>query len=144
MKILPCLLFSFLLVADQNKHPAFGNNSADFKLNLSEHRLTTNFGILIPSEIIKLLPEQEIEIRIPDGTLFKGTVTKTSMKEKYHFECFGELSSHSNAGFGFVITKDGIFGAIVMRDTDITYCVKYSTEANGYVLLKRITPTVIL
>lgn len=116
--------------------------NSELKLNLSEHHITTNLGILLPSEIIKLEPNNEVKIFLPDGTPFRGIVTKTNMKEKYHFECFGELYNSPNTGFGFVVTKDGVFGAVVMRDTDTIFYVKYSEEANGYILLKRITPTV--
>lgn len=123
---------------------ALDKSPAELKLALSERHLTTNIGVLLPSEIIKLEPNNEIKIYLPDGTLFRGTVSKSNMKERYHFECFGELHTLPNAGFGFVVTKDGIFGAIVMRDTDTIYHVKYSIEANGYVLLKRVTPSVIL
>ena len=118
--------------------------TSNFKLNLSEHSLTTNFGVLIPSEILKLQVDNEIRINLPDGTLFRGLVTKTNFKEKYHFECFGEISNFSNTGFGFVVTNDGIFGAIVMRDTDTIFYVKFLEEANGFVLLKRTTPTIQL
>jgi hypothetical protein len=114
------------------------------KLELSEHSLTTDFGVLLPSEIIKLQPDSEVKIKLPDGTTFRGTVTKSAFKEKYLFECLGEVNNFTNTGFGFVVTNDGIFGAIVMRDTDTIFHVKFSEEANGFVLLKRITPVIRL
>lgn len=118
--------------------------ASEVKLNMSDCHLTTNLGIILPSEIIKLAPNNEVKFCLPDGTIFKGIVTKANLKEKYHFECFGELHSHPNTGFGFVVTNDGIFGAVVMRNTDTIYYVTYSEEANGYILLKKITPNVII
>ena len=136
--LLICLTLNSAFALD--KVPAL----SEFKLGLSEHSITTNFGVFLPSEIIKLQVDNEIKINLPEGTTFKGTVTKSFFKEKYHFECFGEVSSHANTGFGFVVTKDGVYGAVVMRDTDTIFHVKYSEEANGFILLKRITPTIRL
>ena len=114
------------------------------KIELGERPLTTNFGIILPAELIKLQIDNKVIINLPDGTIFRGTITKANFKEKYHFECFGEIVNHPNAGFGFVVTDGGVFGAIVMRDTDTTYYVAHSIEANGYMLLKKVTPTVRL
>lgn len=118
--------------------------SSNAKLSLSEHALTTNLGVLLPSEIIKLQPENEVKINLPDGTTFRGTVTKSTFKERYLFECLGEVNNYPNTGFGFVVTNEGIYGAVVMRDTDTIFHVKFSEEANGFVLLKRITPVIRL
>ena len=130
-------------------YPSYGglsteNSNVPFKLELNERSVTTNSGILLPSEIIKLQINNEIVIHLPDGTSFRGTITKAFFKEKYHFECLGEITNKPNTGFGFVVTDKGIFGAIVVRDTDTIYYVNYSTEANGYVLLKKVTPTILL
>lgn len=114
------------------------------KLQYNEKPITTNIGTLLPTELIKLQPNDEIIFRLLDGTTFKGTITKASFKEKYVFECFGEITNSPNTGFGFVLTDKGIFGAVVVRDTDIIYYVSYSPEANGYVLLKRVSPTIHL
>jgi hypothetical protein len=118
--------------------------NSQYKLSLNNHPLTTNTGILLPTEIIKSQADTEITINMLDGTVFRGTITKAAFKEKYHFECFGEIHNHPNTGFGFVVTDKGVYGALVMRDTDITYVVTFSPEANGYVLSKRITPTIQL
>lgn len=113
--------------------------------SLSERPLTTNVGILLPSQIIRVEANQEVKMYLPDGTKFTGTITKTQFKTKDHFECFGELNSHSNAGFGFVMTRDGVFaGAVVLRDSDTIFHVSYSEEAKGYVLLKKVMPTIRL
>jgi hypothetical protein len=110
-----------------------------------QHQITTSGGILNPMEIIRLKTNDYVVIYLPDGTKFSGMITKTEFKTKDHFECFGEIYSHKNAGFGLVLTREGVFaGAIVLRDTDIIYNVTYSKEAEGYVLVKRLTPSVIL
>jgi hypothetical protein len=141
MKKLILLIFTSLTIAFAiDKDPKI----PQIKLNISEHSLTTDFGVLLPSEIIKLQPDNEVKIKLPDGTTFRGTVTKSTFKERYLFECLGEVSNFTNTGFGFVVTNDGIYGAIVMRDTDTIFHVKFSEEANGFVLLKRITPVIRL
>jgi hypothetical protein len=116
----------------------------EVKLSLAESSLTTNLGVILPLEILKLTSNNEVKIYLPDGTLFRGVVTKANLKEKYNFECFGEIHSHPNTGFGFVINNEGVFGAVVMRNTDTIYYVKYSEEASGYILLKKVTPTIII
>ena len=114
------------------------------RLDITSRPLTTNYGVILPSEILKLEINNDVKIHLPDGTVFKGVVTKSKLKEKYHFECFGEINNYPNTGFGLVVTADGVYGAIVMRETDTIFCVKYSEEANGYILIKQITPTVRL
>lgn len=136
-KIILLLIFVFTSISF-----AIDKISTNSTLEFSDKSLTTNFGVLLPQEIIRLENNNDVKMYLPDGTLFRGVVTKTSSKENYHFECFGEISSHPNAGFGFILNTKGLFGAVVMRDTDTVYYVKYSEEANGYMLIKRVTPTV--
>jgi hypothetical protein len=103
-----------------------------------EHYLTTTTGIINPNEIIKAAVKDLIVLYLPDGTKFSGVITKAEFKTEDKFECFGEFHSHDNAGFGFVLTKGGVFaGAIVMRNTDTVYCVGYSEAMQGYVLIPR-------
>jgi hypothetical protein len=110
-----------------------------------QHQLTTNGGVLNPNEIIKLKANDYVSILLPDGTKFSGMVTKTEFKNQDHFECFGEIYSHGNTGFGFVLTKTGVFaGAVVERNADVIYNVTYSKEADGYVLVKRLTLSPVL
>lgn len=142
--VLPRLIYLLLPICLPLKGSALEKSSSSLKLELSSRSLTTDLGILLPAELIKLQINNEVTIHLLDGTLLRGTTTKASFKEKYHFECFGEINNKPNTGFGFVVTDKGIFGAIVMRDTDTIYYVTYSPEANGYVLLKKITPTIHL
>lgn len=109
-----------------------------------QHQITTTGGVLNPNEVIRLKEKDFVTIYLPDGTKFTGIVTKSEFKSKDHFECFGEIYSHKNTGFGFVLTREGVVaGAVVLRDTDIIYNVTFSKEADGYVLVKRLTPSVI-
>lgn len=110
-----------------------------------QHQLTTNGGVLNPNEVIKLKAKDYVTIFLPDGTKFSGMVTKSEFKNQDHFECLGEIYSHKNTGFGFVLTRSGVFaGAVVLRDTDVIYNVTYNKEAEGYVLVKRLTLSPVL
>jgi len=124
------------------------DNNIKFKPNLSldqQHQISTNGGILNPGEIIKLKANDCIVVYLPDGTKFSGMITNTEFKNKDHFECFGEMHSHNNTGFGFILTRDGVFaGAIVVRNTDTIFNITYSKEANGYILIKQLLPSKLL
>ena len=127
---------------------ASADNDIKFRPNLSldqQHQISTDSGVLNPNEIIKLQPKDLIVVYLSDGTKFSGIITKTEFKNKDQFECFGEIHSHKNTGFGFVLTRDGVFaGAIVQRDTDTIFNVVYNKEANGYMLAKRVLTSTIL
>jgi hypothetical protein len=102
-----------------------------------EVQLTDMHGVLNPKMIMNLIPSNNIKIYLADGTVLTGMVKETSMENNQVFKVFGEMSNRPNTGFGFVITKDGVFaGAVVFRDTEETHTVKYSEEAKGYVLVK--------
>jgi len=99
--------------------------------------LTDKYGVLNPKMIINLIPSNNIRIYLSDGTVLTGMVKETNMENNQVFKIFGEMTNRPNTGFGFVLTKDGIFaGAVVFRDTEETHTVKYSEEAKGYVLVK--------
>jgi hypothetical protein len=119
---------------------AFGSLASEPKLTLGqEQQLSTNTGILNPNVIIRLKPEDNIVVYLPNGSKFSGKITKTEFKNKDYFEVFGEMHSHQNTGFGFVLTRDGVFaGAVVLRNTNTVYAITYSPEANGYILVKRL------
>ena len=102
-----------------------------------ETYLTDQHGILNPKMILNLITYNNIKIYLSDGTVLTGIVKETSMVNNDTFKVFGELTNKENSGFGFVLTKDGIFaGAVVFRNSDETHTVKYSEEAKGYVLVK--------
>jgi len=108
--------------------------------------ITDTVGILNPKMIINLVPSNNIKIFLGDGTVLTGIVKETTMQNGEHFKVFGEITNKENSGFGFVLTKDGIFaGAVVFRNTDENFTVKYSEGAKGYVFIKslgkKVTPT---
>lgn len=101
--------------------------------------LTDRTGRANPTNIIKVKPTDTIKIYLNDGTELKGLVTSTEDIDQKMFKVFGEIQNKENCGFGFVMAKDGIFaGAVVFRDTDVVYVLKYSEEAKGFVFLKTI------
>ena len=105
----------------------------------SEIYLTDKTGVAIPSSIIRLKPIDNVKIFLPDGTELKGLVTSTEDINRETFKVFGDIQNKPNTGFGFVLTKDGIFaGAVVFRDTDTTYTLNYSEEAKGFILIKMV------
>lgn len=106
------------------------------KLDQETH-LTDEHGVLNPKMIINLIPSNNIKIYLADGTMLTGMVKETNMENGQLFKIFGEITNKPNTGFGFVLTKEGVFaGAVVFRDTDETHTVKYSEEAKGFVLVK--------
>ena len=108
-----------------------------------EKYITDTNGVVNPNNIIRLLPSNVIKIYFPDGTELKGVVTKIEEINKEIFKVFGDIQNKPNTGFGFVLTKDGIFaGAVVFRDKDETYTLKYSEAAKGYIFVK--SPTIKL
>jgi hypothetical protein len=117
------------------------NKAEDIKipvLELNQEKYVTDTnGVANPSSIIRLLPSNTIKIYLPDGTELKGVVTKIEEINKEVFKVFGDIQNKTNTGFGFVLAKDGIFaGAIVFRDEDITYTLKYSESAKGFIFVK--------
>lgn len=120
--------------------PANIKQDSTIKLE-SEIYLTDKVGSAIPSSIIRLKPTDNIIIYFPDGTELKGLVTSTEDINKEVFKVFGDIQNKPNTGFGFVLTKSGIFaGAVVFRNTDTTYTLNYSEEAKGYIFIKMVQP----
>jgi hypothetical protein len=123
------------------------NKAEDIKIPVleleQEKYITDTNGVANPNSIIRLLPSNTIKIYLPDGTELKGVVTKIEEINKEVFKVFGDIQNKPNTGFGFVLAKEGIFaGAIVFRDEDITYTLKYSEAAKGYIFVK--SPTIKL
>lgn len=106
--------------------------------------LTNKVGVANPNSVIRLKPRDNIIIYLTDGTVLKGIVTKTEDINKEIFKVFGDIQNKENTGFGFVLTKDGIFaGAVVCRNEDITYVLKYSKEAEGFIFFKTLNMKLI-
>ena len=98
---------------------------------------TDTQGIANPSNIIKSKPLDNIKIYLPDGTELIGLVTKTEETNREILKVFGDIQNKENTGFGFVLTKDGIFaGAVVFRDTDEVFKLEYVESAKGFMLIK--------
>jgi len=110
------------------------------KINIeAQIYLTDTVGVVNPNNIIRLKPVDYVKMYLPDGTELVGLVTKTEDINREIYKVFGDIQNHPNAGFGFVLTKDGIFaGAVVFRDTDTTYKLEYSDEARGYIFIKSV------
>lgn len=113
-----------------------------FSLKLDQETYLTNTnGVANPVAIINAKPGETVRIYLPDGTVFGAIVKEASMQSEGVFKLFGDLTKIPNAGFGFVLTKDGIFaGAIVQRDTNTIHKLYYDEEAKGYIF-KYTTPT---
>lgn len=102
-----------------------------------ETYLTNTNGVLNPKMLLGLIPSNQVKIYLTDGTVLTGLVKETEIINNETFKVFGEITNKKNAGFGFVLTKEGVFaGAVVFRDTDETHTVKYSEELKEFILVK--------
>lgn len=111
---------------------------SSLKLDQETYISDTN-GVLNPKILIGLVPSNLIKIYLTDGTVLNGLVKETEIFNNEIFKVFGEITNKKNTGFGFVLTKDGIFaGAVVYRDTEETYEVKYSDDLEAYILVKKL------
>ena len=111
---------------------------SSLKLDQETYLSDTN-GILNPKMLLGLVPSNLIKIYLTDGTVLNGMVKETEIVNNETYKVFGEITNKNNVGFGFVLTKDGVFaGAVVFRDTDETYTVKYLDDANVFTLVKSI------
>ena len=139
MRLLLALLSVFLLNWNLLGEDYFGP-----RLSLDQERIISNEqGILLPNEIIKLKAGDIIKLYFSNGTFFTATVKTSQFQTPDKFECYGESITHENTGFGFVLTKDGVFaGAVVMRNSDTTYKIGYSPQLNGFILFKDVNPKI--
>jgi hypothetical protein len=102
-----------------------------------ETYITDTNGVLNPKMLLGLIPSNLVKIYLIDGTVLNGIVKETENFNNEMFKVFGEITNKKNAGFGFVLTKEGVFaGAVVFRDTDETHTVKYSEELKEFILVK--------
>jgi hypothetical protein len=119
---------------------------SSLKLDQETYLSDTN-GILNPKMLLGLIPSNQVKIYLTDGTVLNGIVKETDIFNNETYKVFGEITNKNNVGFGFVLTKEGIFaGAVVFRDTDEVFAVKYSEEAKAFTLVKslgkKFTPSV--
>jgi hypothetical protein len=126
-----------VLIAQSADKPVPNNddNKQPFALKLDQEAYATDTsGVANPNVIINLKPGLSIRIYLPGGKCFTALVKETTMLSGGVFKVFGEMTNSNNTGFGFVLTKDGIFaGAIVQRDTNTTHTLSYDEAAKGYV-----------
>jgi len=110
-------------------------------LSLDQERMCTDeIGRLNPNVILSLRVGETIKIVLNDKTVLNGTVKNLeifSNKEVEYMKVFGDITNKNNTGFGFVLTKTGVFaGAVVHRDEDITYTVKQNKVDGEYYLIR--------
>lgn len=134
-------LMPLLIMQSTDKVTKPESDKQPFALKIDQETyLTDTQGVANPNTIIKMIPGNVVRIYLTDGTFFTATVKETTMHSEGIFKAFGEISNPPNMGFGFVLTKDGVFaGAIVNRTTNVTYKLKYSEAHQGHVFLMDIT-----
>lgn len=102
-----------------------------------ETSLTTDKGIFNPRLIITLKPGDAVKLYLIDGKIINGLIKSTELLNNKIFKVFGDVLNEKDAGFGFVLTDDGIFaGALVYRDKKITYKVEYLESEKVYILVE--------
>jgi hypothetical protein len=111
------------------------------KLSLrQENYISDNSGIINPNLLLALKPGHIIAFYLTDGTYVSALIKQTEVIDSKMLKVFGESLNQRNCGFGFVITEEEIFaGAIVFRDEQKIYTVKYSDLYKGYVLELQVT-----
>lgn len=129
LALIPMMIMQSAQKADEQKQP--------FALKLDQETyLTDTQGVANPSTIIRLMPGNMVRIYLTDGTFFTAMVKETTMQSEGVFKAYGEMLTPKNSGFGFVMSRDGVFaGAIVSRDDNKTYKLQYSEPHQGYVFL---------
>ena len=136
------LTFSFLTVllfnvifASANKLEEKSNTPSNLKID-QETYLTDVRGVFNLRIFVKLEPSNTVKIILPDGKVLVGIVKTTEMFNNEIFKVFGEITNETNTGFGFIVTKDGVLGgAVVYRDTQLNYVIKYLEDIKGYILI---------
>jgi len=108
-----------------------------FKLQLEQETyLSDKNGLLYARSILKLVPSNSIVLYLPDGTEIKGLIKEVQVDTNDKVAVYGDVTNKQNAGFGFILSSKGVFaGAVVFRDTEITYTVQYSEPHKGFILL---------
>jgi hypothetical protein len=120
---------------------AINKTENPFSLKLDQETfLTDKNGVFIANNVLKLIPGNAIKIYLTDGTELNGLVKSTELLNGQVFKVFGEIVNKNNTGFGFVLTKDAIFaGAVVFRDSNVTYAIAYDELRKGFTLVKQVS-----
>jgi hypothetical protein len=104
-----------------------------------EHPIGDDTGKVNPNLIIGLKTKDIIKIILQDKTILTGIVTESQQINGDIVKIFGEITNKKNSGFGFALTKAGIFaGAVVFRDEDITYTLQQNKEDGAYYLTRQL------
>jgi hypothetical protein len=112
---------------DELKYPSLSLKQENF--------ISDSQGVLNPNLLGDLRPGHIVLFYLPDGTKISGLVKKIESDSNKIFKLFGDALNQKNCGFGFVIADNDIFaGALVFRDEDKTYTVKYSEILKGFIL----------
>lgn len=99
--------------------------------------ITDSTGVLLPGAIINTEPGQIVRMYLTDGVEYTGLVKEVEREEGKIYKIFGEMTSHHNVGFGFVIAQGGIFaGAIVDKPNNTEYAAQLSEAHKGFVFMK--------
>lgn len=106
------------------------------KLSLQQvNYLTDERGVFIPNLIENIRPGHTVSFKLSDGTVIVGLIKEQEVIDKKIIKIFGESLNKQNCGFGFVWKMDEIFaGALVFRDQNKTYTIKFNDAFKGYVL----------
>ena len=135
--IILAILIGMFCVASSGEMQLAEKPNTPFKLRLDQQiALTDDRGVIIPKAIIGLSPSETVKITLVDGTVIIGLVKSTEMFNNKIFKVFGDVTNGENAGFGFGMSDNGVFGgAIVYRNTETVYKVEYSETLKGYIFV---------
>ena len=129
--LLPTLCWGALKTQEPSKEePKFP------KLSLQQiNYVSDDKGIINPVLLLKIKPGELVSFRLTDGTEIIGPINHYEVLDNKILKLFGESTNQKNCGFGFVIGAEQIFaGALVFRDTNKVYNIKYNDVFQGYIL----------
>jgi hypothetical protein len=107
-------------------------------LNINQEiYLSDTRGVMTWNVIPSLKVKDNVKFYLTDGTVLTGYIKEVINESNKIFKVYGELNNRENAGFGFGLSDDGAFGgAIVFRNTQETYVIKYLESIKGYIMIK--------
>ena len=98
--------------------------------------LSDDHGVILPRQVATLKTGDQVKFSRPDKTEYIGIVTEIQESQE-HLKIFGKLTNDPNTGFGFGLSKGGVFaGAIISENSDEIYTLEFSMEHKGYIFLK--------
>lgn len=107
-------------------------------LNINQEiYLSDTRGVMTWNVIPSLKVKDNVKFYFTDGTVLTGYIKEVVNENNKIFKVYGELNNKENAGFGFGLSSDGAFGgAVVFRNTQETYVIRYVEEIKGYIMIK--------